>query len=201
MTTLESPIVGLTFRVCSIEGCDRKHYGRGWCHLHYKRWQKHGDPLFTTFERGKHLTCTAPGCKRPHHAKGYCRAHGHRAARHGDPLAGSFSRDHGPVLDRLAKNMRITDSGCWEWTGSQDGNGYGQVGIDGKVTRVYRIAYELLVEPIPDDLEIDHLCRNPLCFNVDDLEPVTHAENVRRGRAGWNLRRADGRWTRGSRAS
>lgn len=30
---------------CTIEGCEGKHHSRGWCHLHYKRWRKHGDPM------------------------------------------------------------------------------------------------------------------------------------------------------------
>ena len=25
-------------RLCEVEGCDRKHYARGWCRLHYSRW-------------------------------------------------------------------------------------------------------------------------------------------------------------------
>ena len=29
-------------RTCEVEGCDRKHYGRGWCNLHYQRWRKRG---------------------------------------------------------------------------------------------------------------------------------------------------------------
>jgi hypothetical protein len=36
-----------TTRRCTIEGCERKRVGRGWCDLHWSRWRKHGDPLFT----------------------------------------------------------------------------------------------------------------------------------------------------------
>ena len=32
---------------CTIEGCRRKHYGRGWCSMHYHRWRNHGNPLKT----------------------------------------------------------------------------------------------------------------------------------------------------------
>lgn len=33
-------------RVCSIEGCDRLFYGRGYCSRHWEKWHKYGDPLF-----------------------------------------------------------------------------------------------------------------------------------------------------------
>lgn len=29
---------------CKHQTCDRKHYSRGWCSMHYNRWRKHGDP-------------------------------------------------------------------------------------------------------------------------------------------------------------
>jgi hypothetical protein len=37
-------------RTCSVEGCDRRHFGHGFCQLHYQRWISNGDPLIV---RGK----------------------------------------------------------------------------------------------------------------------------------------------------
>lgn len=45
----------------------------------------------------------------------------------------------------------------------------------------HRMAYEELVGPIADGLQIDHLCRVRCCVNPAHLEPVTQAENIRRG--------------------
>jgi hypothetical protein len=73
---------------------------------------------------------------------------------------------------------------CWLWNGYVDQGGYGCVRRGPKVAKVHRAVYEELVGPIPPGLELDHLCRVRHCYNPDHLEPVTHAENVRRGRAG-----------------
>ena len=33
-------------KVCSVEGCGgTNRITRGWCYKHYRRWQRHGDPL------------------------------------------------------------------------------------------------------------------------------------------------------------
>lgn len=66
---------------------------------------------------------------------------------------------------------------CWEWTASLLTGGYGQY----RSRCAHRVAWELLVGPIPPGMELDHLCRNRRCVNPDHLEPVTHLVNVQRG--------------------
>ena len=70
---------------------------------------------------------------------------------------------------------------CWVWTGAHMNKGYGTFSIDGRNVRVHRWVYEQLVGLIPTGLVLDHLCRRRDCVNPAHLEPVTNAENVRRG--------------------
>ena len=80
---------------------------------------------------------------------------------------------------------RIDATGdCWEWTGYRDRDGYGTVSYRDTKWLVHRIVWEALVGPIPDGLEVDHLCRNRSCCNPDHLEPVSCKENIRRGVTG-----------------
>ena len=30
---------------CSVEGCEKRAKGRGWCAMHYERWRQHGDVM------------------------------------------------------------------------------------------------------------------------------------------------------------
>lgn len=78
-----------------------------------------------------------------------------------------------------------TSGPCWEWTAALSVGGYGKytVVVDGKTKYPYahRYAYEILVGPVPEGTDLDHLCRVRKCVNPDHLEPVSRRENVRRG--------------------
>ena len=80
--------------------------------------------------------------------------------------------------ERFWDKVERLDDGCWLWTASTYGHGYGQFGQDGRKFAAHRIAYELLVGPIPQGLVLDHLCRVRHCVNPAHLRPCTNRENV-----------------------
>lgn len=82
------------------------------------------------------------------------------------------------LWERIDKNA---PNGCWLWTRALNASGYGVVGRENKILRVHRVTYELLVGPIPEGMQLDHLCRVRACCNPDHLEPVTNRENWLRG--------------------
>lgn len=72
-----------------------------------------------------------------------------------------------------------TDS-CWLWKGPVT-NGYGALRAFGRSTYAHRVAWILLVGPIPPLLQIDHLCRVRNCVNPAHMEVVTGKVNTLRG--------------------
>jgi hypothetical protein len=90
------------------------------------------------------------------------------------------------MTDKRFESKYTTEpnSGCWLWMGHINAAGYGQYWFDRKMEYAHRAAYKILVGSIPDDLELDHLCRIRSCVNPLHLEAVTRAVNVRRSTVG-----------------
>lgn len=85
--------------------------------------------------------------------------------------------------DRFRQKFSVKPNGCWDWTGSMNGHGYGRFQSEQRrVVQAHRWAYEHFIGPIGKGLDLDHLCRNPACVNPAHMEPVTRRENLLRGK-------------------
>ncbi|MFD7661067.1 HNH endonuclease signature motif containing protein [Streptomyces sp. NPDC059788] len=128
-----------------------------------------------------HAICKVVDCDRPVKRLGWCNMHSARWYRTGsveDTRINNFAR------------YEVADNGCWIWTGPLfQSNGYGQMSRVYKGTNLaYRAFYLKHVGPVPEGLQLDHLCRDRRCVNPQHLEPVTASENLRRSSMGYGAR-------------
>lgn len=133
--------------------------------------------------------CAVHSCGKPARARGLCNAHYLRAWNDNTldlvaPLPTPSERfwakvdRNGPVPEH---DPRLGP--CWLWTAYTCPEGYGRfVARDAVLpsTLAHRIAWTWANGPVPEGLELDHLCRVRGCVNPAHLEPVTGQENVRR---------------------
>lgn len=175
---------------CDVADCELPAAKRCWCSKHYQRWRKYGDPLvFKNLPRGQ---CSVPGCEDNAHARELCVKHWNRWRRHGDPTYTKFIV--GDDVQRFWSNVQTSSAPgeCWPWLAST-ASGYGQIHFGGQFALAHRVAYELMVGPIPDGLTLDHLCHDPdlcdlasdcphrRCVNPSHVEPVSGGVNILRG--------------------
>lgn len=129
--------------------------------------------------------CSIDGCGRPLTSsarRGWCGRHYEQWRRENPELS------RRPTLDARFWSKVLKTDGCWLWMAGRFSTGYGNFSVHGRPGMAHRFAYELLVGPIPEGLELDHLCRLRHCVNPEHLEPVTHWVNLSRGLA-WDKTR------------
>lgn len=99
------------------------------------------------------------------------------------------------MIDHLAKFEarieRITETGCWIWTGSLIGKGYAQMPSGRRllgITHAHRYSYMKFVGEVPEGMQVCHRCDIACCVNPNHLFLGTNQDNVddmmRKGRHG-----------------
>lgn len=191
-------------RVCSLPTCSRKHYGRGYCTLHWQRWKTHGDPNTLTIapQIPRVGSCSVGGCRQKVRNQGLCANHYQqkRMGRTPMPRAGippslpgeewrplpGTSEAYGvsnlgrvrsvPRLDRAGRPLagRILAQ-------STHPHGYRYLAliIDGKRQRwrVHQLVAGLFIGPRPAGLDVCHNDGDPSNNRVENLRYDTASEN------------------------
>jgi hypothetical protein len=124
-------------------------------------------------------SCVIDGCTSPQDARKLCKSHQGKMRRAG--RLDEFPLAPPPTpLERLERSgWTVTDSGCWEWSGSRDKRNYGTVSVVNRNVFAHRHSYEVFIGPIPDGHVICHRCDNPPCINPEHLFSGPQADNVR----------------------
>lgn len=124
------------------------------------------------------MNCSIEGCEKPVLGRGWCAMHYRRWSKYGNPETVKQEQLHGLTLaDRiLARTSQGPD--CWEWTGSLNSTGYGQINIGNTPRLVHRVSWATFKGPIPDGMDVLHRCDNPKCVRPDHLFVGTHEMNM-----------------------
>lgn len=92
----------------------------------------------------------------------------------------ALSTEPADIAQRLLERVVLEEdafpeNGCWLWTGALTDRGYASFRIRGKSYNAHRWLYQWKYGQLPDEIQLDHLCRTRHCLNWDHLEPVTQA--------------------------
>ena len=125
------------------------------------------------------------GCGDPARVKGFCTGHYQQLRKRGLDGLAPLRKQGRPLAERFEEKVNRSGD-CHLWTGAVSGKnspysgGYGclQGEAKGQTVLAHRVAWELAHGPIPDGLQVDHICRNRLCVNTAHLRLVTCKQNA-----------------------
>lgn len=163
-------------KVCKVEGCSNSAIAKELCQKHYRRNRIYGSPLLTNEDiNPRQVTCSIDGCGLPHQSQGYCDKH-YQQWRKG---LGRFSPKHSRA--RPFKFVEL-ESGCYiSLSHSLNQDGYLRIylGLPGmKYKFMHRIVWESWHGLVPDGCEVNHVCGNRACCNIDHLEVLPRKEHL-----------------------
>lgn len=95
---------------------------------------------------------------------------------------------------RFMKYVRVSEAGCWLWTGYPQAEGYGKMRLEGRLQWAHRAAWRLFVGPVPTGLDVLHHCDNPPCVNPAHLFIGTHRDNMADARQKGRFPRGSAHW-------
>lgn len=78
---------------------------------------------------------------------------------------------------KLINNLKKASSGCWEWQGGINRDGYGNTIYKGTQTSAHRLMM-FFTKINLEGLFVDHICKNRKCCNPEHLRLVTPTENT-----------------------
>ena len=124
--------------------------------------------------------CKHEGCERAPYKSAMCRPHYRKWLADPDRVSVRLSQVRATVEERFwAKVDRRGETECWLWTASRV-NGYGQFMPErGRPQVAHKYLYILRNGPVPDGLELHHLCVNRHCVNPAHIEAVTRSVSIR----------------------
>lgn len=130
-------------RLCSIDGCGRKHQAKGYCDTHYSRFKVTGNPLRLCVTCCGNMDgkprkaiycsedcaiCSVEGCAKKAQSKRMCHMHNQRVRKHGTPFrkcracGGEMPEDFGLAKYCSSKcRPRCKSEDCEEPYRSKDG--------------------------------------------------------------------------------